>query len=88
MAGGKTMKKACFGILIFSMAVGTTSYCNAQVLKKEPGAGQLPAGAVVLVDDGRCGKGMIKQVTGGSNMSGGQMVAGGSARTRKCIPKS
>ena len=50
------MKKVCLRILIFSMAVGTSGYCNAQVLKKEPGAGQLPAGAVVLVDDGTCGR--------------------------------
>jgi hypothetical protein len=82
------MKKVCLGIVIFSMAVGTSGYCNAQVLKHEPGAGQLQAGAVVLLDDGTCGKGKIKQVTGGSNMNGGQMTAGGAPRTRKCIPKS
>jgi hypothetical protein len=78
------------GIAIFAIIAAMTfgSLCNAQALKKEPGAGQLPAGSVVLVDDGTCGKGKIKQVTGGSNMSGGQMVAGGSSRTRKCVPKS
>jgi uncharacterized protein DUF6719 len=82
------VKKISIGILAIVAAMTFSSLCNAQVLKKEPGAGQLPAGSVVLVDDGTCGKGKIKQVTAGSNMSGGQMVAGGSPRTRKCIPKS
>jgi hypothetical protein len=82
------MKQLRIGIIALTAAIGVSGLCNAQVLKKEPGAGQLPAGSVVLVDDGTCGKGKIKQVTGGSNMSGGQMVAGGSPRTRKCIPKS
>jgi hypothetical protein len=82
------MKLIGLGIVTFVVAIGANGICNAQVLTKEPPAGQLPAGAVVLVDDGKCGKGKIKQVTGGSNMRGGQMVAGGSGRTRKCIPKS
>jgi hypothetical protein len=82
------MKQISIGILALTGALAFGSLCNAQALKKEPGAGQLPAGSVVLVDDGKCGKGKIKQVTAGSNMSGGQMIAGGSPRTRKCIPKS
>ena len=83
------MKTIAIGMTVFAMAIGVSSLSNAQqMLKQEPGAGQVPAGSVVLVDDGKCGKGKIKQVTGGSNMSGGQMVAGGSSRTRKCIPKS
>jgi hypothetical protein len=81
------MKQLSVGILSIIGAMAFGSLCHAEVLKKEPPAGQLPAGSVVLVDDGTCGKGKIKQVTGGSNMNGGQMVAGGSARTRKCIPK-
>jgi hypothetical protein len=39
-------------------------------------------GAVILVDDGTCGKGKIKQVTGGEV---GAMNP--RPRTRKCIPK-
>jgi hypothetical protein len=57
---------------------------KAQVLKKEPGPGQLAAGQTVLVDDGSCPKGKIKQITGGSNITGGQGVKGGS-RTKKCV---
>jgi hypothetical protein len=32
-----------------------SSLCNAQMLKKEPGPGQLTTATVVLVDDGTCG---------------------------------
>jgi hypothetical protein len=40
--------------------------CNAQpVVKQEPFDGKMLPGAVILVDDGSCGKGRIKEVTGG-----------------------
>jgi len=76
-------------ISIVALAMIASSASTAQMLKKEPGAGQLAAGAVVLVDDGTCGPGKVKQVTGGSNISmsrGGQMTTG-SARKRKCVIK-
>ena len=53
---------------------------HAQILKKEPGPGTLPAGAVALVDDGTCPRGQIKQVTGGNDNRG-------VPRQKKCIPK-
>jgi hypothetical protein len=55
---------------------------DAQVVKQEPFEGKMVPGAVVLVDDGSCGKGKIKQVTGGEI---GAMDP--RPRTRKCIPK-
>lgn len=81
-------KRLRIATFVFAATMAVAGSCNAETLKKEPGPGQLPAGSVVLVDDGTCGKGKIKQVTAGSNMSGGQMIAGGSPRVRKCIPKS
>jgi hypothetical protein len=39
-------------------------------------------GSVILVDDGTCGKGKIKQVTGGETDAMNPRP-----RTRKCIPK-
>jgi hypothetical protein len=36
-------------------------------LKKEPAAGRLRLGQKVLVDDGTCPAGQIKELTGGSN---------------------
>jgi hypothetical protein len=49
-----------------------------KILKKEPGKGQVPGGAKILVDDGTCGAGKIKEVTGGFGSQG---------RKRKCIAR-
>jgi hypothetical protein len=67
-------------LILFLAASGC---CNAQpVVKQEPFDGRMVPGAVILVDDGTCGKGKIKQVTGGEV---GAMNP--RPRTRKCIPK-
>jgi hypothetical protein len=57
--------------------------CNAQpVFKQEPPL-FLQQGQTVLVDDGTCGKGKIKQVTAGN----WNHMFGGEDRVRKCVPK-
>jgi hypothetical protein len=71
--------------LVLLTMTATTSF--AQVLKKEPPAGQLRSGQRVLVDDGSCPKGQIKEVTGGSNFSDSGAKKAGAPRTRRCIPK-
>ena len=53
---------------------------DAQVVKQEPFDGQMVPGAVILVDDGSCGKGKIKEVTGGEI---GAMNP--RPRTRRCV---
>ena len=55
---------------------GTT----AQILTTEPAVGQLPAGARVLIDDGTCPAGQLKQVTGSND-------AAGQPRLRSCVPR-
>jgi hypothetical protein len=65
--------------LVFLLAAGGS---DAPVVKQEPFEGKMLPGAVILVDDGSCGKGKIKQVTGGEI---GAMDP--RPRTRKCIPK-
>jgi hypothetical protein len=65
--------------LAFLLAAGSS---DAPVVKQEPFEGKMVPGAVILVDDGSCGKGKIKQVTGGEI---GAMDP--RPRTRKCIPK-
>jgi uncharacterized protein DUF6719 len=70
-----------FSISLSAMA----SPARAEVLKKEPPMGQLREGQTVLVDDGSCPPGQIKEVIGGNHVS-----VGGTKhilRTRKCIPK-
>jgi hypothetical protein len=51
-------------------------------VKQEPFDGQMSPGQVILVDDGTCGKGKIKQVTGGEL---GAMNP--RPRAKKCVPK-
>ncbi len=67
--------------------VAAVSVAQAQVTT-EPQRGGLAPGQVVLVDDGTCGPGRIKKVTGGSEID---PVTGerrkGSPRQRACVGK-
>ncbi|HZL32272.1 MAG TPA: DUF6719 family protein [Pseudolabrys sp.] len=53
---------------------------TAQILHVEPPIGQLPPGAKVLIDDGTCPPGKLKQVIGGN-------VTTGQARIRSCVAR-
>ena len=62
--------------------VGMAGAAAAQtVMKQEPPSGALKRGSVVLVDDGSCPAGQIKEV------SGSQMTAAGIVAVRKCIQR-
>ena len=50
-----------------------------QILRTEPAIGQLPAGAKVMVDDGTCPAGQLKQVVIGDSRTG-------QPRLRTCVP--
>jgi hypothetical protein len=65
-----------------ALLIAASSTTDAQVLKQEPFEGKMVPGSVILVDDGTCGKGKIKQVTGGETDA-----MNSRPRTRKCIPK-
>jgi len=53
----------------------------AQQYSREQDIGELRLGQRVLVDDGSCQAGQIKEI------SGAQMTTSGVLRTRKCIPR-
>lgn len=57
----------------------------AEILKREPPMGQLREGQIVLVDDGTCPPGQIKQVIGGNHVKVGGTKH--NLRTHKCIPR-
>ena len=61
---------------------------SAETLASEPGPGALRAGETVLIDDGSCPPGEIKQVTGGGDTrhSTGEATSGG-GRRRRCIKR-
>jgi hypothetical protein len=70
-------------LLIGAVQPGLAQTANKQrgVLSAEPAAGALKAGKRVLVDDGSCPAGEIKEVTGGTDKE-----APGS-RSRRCIKR-
>ncbi|KJC56519.1 hypothetical protein UP10_33895 [Bradyrhizobium sp. LTSPM299] len=81
------------GIVALGISLAAGGVCRAQfeapgrlghapVVNEEPPEGKMAPGMVLLVDDGSCGKGRVKQVTGGE-------IAGFDARprTRRCIPR-
>ncbi len=74
-------------VLWVSVAVTFTSAvpAAAQMVKREPALGALKPGERVLVDDGSCGPGKIKEVIGGNHVA-----VGGSdhiVRHRRCLPR-
>ena len=74
-------------LAIASLGIGTCGV-SAAVLKQEPGPGKLRVGQTVLVDDGSCPPGQIKQVTGGRNMDPATRASiAGPARQRTCVPR-
>ena len=48
---------------------------------KEPGGGTVRSGMTMLIDDGSCPKGQIKEITGGDDSRNIQ-------RTRRCIKRN
>lgn len=66
------------------LAIGST--CQAQVLKQEPPMGALKEGQVVLVDDGKCPKGQLRQVVGGNHVEVGGMKR--IRRSSSCVPRN
>jgi hypothetical protein len=62
---------------LLTVAIGVVS---AATLQQEPPAGSLSPGQTVLVDDGSCPAGQIKQIIGGNNA--------GQPRQRKCVDRT
>lgn len=75
--------KMLLTVLSASVLVATAQgSCNAQVVvKKEPL--DMRNGSTVLVDDGTCGKGMVKLVT----VTHGNAMSGAPMRATKCVPR-
>ncbi len=70
---GKPMKSKY--MIAFLVLMGLPG-CQS-ILKSEPAKGTLPQGHKVLVDDGTCPAGQVKQVTGATP---------GTPRVKECIP--
>jgi hypothetical protein len=66
-------------ISLVAAAMLLATSAQSQVLKGEPSEGSVATGKKVLVDDGTCPAGQIKEVTGGSKITH-------IARATRCIP--
>ena len=79
-------KREILSVVAASLAsVALAQPVAAEILKKEPPMGQMREGQVVLVDDGTCPAGQIKQVIGGNHVK-----VGGTKhieRVHRCIPR-
>jgi hypothetical protein len=76
--------KTVIGSAALVMFLAASSPCNSQtVLKREPM--MMNRGTVVLVDDGSCPRGQIKQVT--AQAATGSVDAPYGSATKKCIKK-
>jgi hypothetical protein len=74
--------------IIILVLTGAPLADAATVLTKEPAEGQLRAGQRVLVNDGTCPSGQIKEVIGGGNRKYQTSTAQqGAARVIRCIPR-
>jgi hypothetical protein len=78
----KVSRMPRFSHLLLSFALLTLATpAMAQLVSREQDIVDLRLGQRVLVDDGSCPAGQIKEV------SGAQMTTTGIVRTRKCIPR-
>jgi hypothetical protein len=72
--------------LLCCLAVGSASAAT-RIVKTEPPMGKMKQGERVLVDDGSCGPGRIKEVTGGNHWKVGGHPGSNVERTRRCIAR-
>ena len=71
--------------VVLAALLSAASAIAQNILKSEPPMGALKPGQSVMVDDGKCGKGQIRLVTGGDHVkAGGQKQL---KRTSGCVPR-
>jgi hypothetical protein len=68
---------ALAALVLFALADGV----RAEIVSREQDIVDLRLGQRVMVDDGSCPAGQIKEV------QGSQMTTSGVVRTRKCVPR-
>jgi hypothetical protein len=69
------------GLLGVVLLLGVTAPAAAQTVGREQDIPDLRLGQRVMVDDGTCPAGQVKEV------SGAKMLETGVARVRKCVPR-
>lgn len=67
--------------LIGALALSTEAWAQQTIVSREQDIADLRLGQRVLVDDGSCPAGQVKEI------KGAQMTASGVTRTRQCVPR-
>lgn len=81
MAPGKAITAGALALTAFAVLSLVTTSALAQTFSREQDIPDLRLGQRVMVDDGSCPAGQIKEI------QGSQMTAAGVLRTRKCVPR-
>lgn len=74
------MRPALFTLAALAF-IASTGIAQAQIYSREQDIPDLRLGQKVMVDDGSCPAGQVKEI------QGAQMTAAGVQRTRKCVPR-
>ena len=67
--------------LLGGLTLSTATWAQQSIVSREQDIVDLRLGQRVMVDDGSCPAGQIKEV------QGAQMTSSGVTRTRKCVPR-
>ena len=67
--------------LLGVLALSTAAWAQQSIVSREQDIADLRLGQKIMVDDGSCPAGQIKEV------QGAQMTTAGVQRTRKCVPR-
>jgi hypothetical protein len=67
--------------LLGGLALSTEAWAQQMIVSREQDIADLRLGQKIMVDDGSCPAGQIKEVMGT------QMISTGVLRTRKCVPR-
>lgn len=73
--------------LAFVILAAATHAGAQEIYKKEPAKGLIRSGQKVLVDNGKCPKGQILEVTGGTLPSRNARHGQSTPRERRCVPR-
>ncbi len=73
--------------IALTLVLATEAALAQQIYSREPGKGQIRSGQTVLVDDGRCPRGQILEVSGGTNPGLRGQHGRSTERTRRCVPR-
>ncbi|WP_349236310.1 DUF6719 family protein [Bosea sp. AAP35] len=87
MGGRRVTDFRMLGLAI-SLALLIGPAAAQQIYSQEPAKGQIRSGQKVLVDNGRCPRGQLLEVSGGTNPGLRGRHGQSTERSRRCVPRT